>query len=226
MGRTGTGHTGTGHTGTTVVVIGGGALTDRAVRAAAAAVDPVVVAADGGLDHAVAAGLEPTVLVGDLDSISAAGTMWAYAHEVDIDRHPPDKDATDTALALARAATIGGAELLVLGGHGDRLDHTLGIVAALGASSLGAFRTVRAVLGEVMLHVVHPGREARLTPAEGTVFSLLALHGACTGVTLSGARWPLDGATLEAGDTVGISNEAIDEVHVAVAGGVLTVVLP
>lgn len=214
------------HTGTTVVVIGGGALSDRAVRAVSATTHTLVVAADGGLDHAVAIGLEPAVLVGDLDSISAAGTMWAYAHGVEIERHPGDKDATDTALALDRAVTLGGTDLLVLGGWGDRLDHTLGTVAALGAPALGTFRTVRAVLGDVMLHVLHPQHEATLTPAAGTVFSLLALHGTCHGVTVAGARWPLTDATLEPGATLGISNEAIDTVHVTVAEGVLTVVLP
>ena len=58
-----------------VVVIGGGALSTRAIDAIRP--DAVVIAADSGLDHAVAAGLRPAVLVGDLDSISASGRMWA-----------------------------------------------------------------------------------------------------------------------------------------------------
>ena len=39
--------------------------------------DGIVLAADGGLDHALAAGLEPTGLIGDLDSITEAGLAWA-----------------------------------------------------------------------------------------------------------------------------------------------------
>ena len=85
-----------------VVVIGGGALSPRFI--ADVAHDATIIAADSGLDHAVAAGLRPTILVGDLDSISAHGKMWAYAHELEIDQHPVDKGATDTELALARAA--------------------------------------------------------------------------------------------------------------------------
>ena len=112
-----------------VVVIGGGPLLPAAV--AEVADDATIIAADSGLAHAVAAGLRPTVLLGDLDSISAHGKMWAYAHEVEIDQHPVDKDATDTELALVRAASIDATALLVIGGAGDRFDHTLGTIAAL-----------------------------------------------------------------------------------------------
>ena len=57
------------------------------------------------------------MLVGDLDSISASGRMWAYAHELLIDEHPEAKDETDTELALAAAAAMADAQhLLLLGG--------------------------------------------------------------------------------------------------------------
>ena len=59
----------------------------------------VVIAADGALDHALAAGLEPAGLVGDLDSISDAG-LDGRAQHATIQRHDPDKDHTDTELAL------------------------------------------------------------------------------------------------------------------------------
>ena len=98
-----------------VVVIGGGALSTRALEAIRD--DAVIIAADSGLDHAVEAGLRPTVLVGDLDSISASGRMWAYAREVEIHEHPADKDATDTEIAIERALQVPDVrQLLVIGG--------------------------------------------------------------------------------------------------------------
>ncbi len=42
-------------------------------------------------------------LVGDLDSVSAAGAAAAEAPGTAIERHPPDKDATDTELAIDAA---------------------------------------------------------------------------------------------------------------------------
>ena len=95
----------------TVVITGGAAIPAAAVGTMRTLGTSAVIAADGGLDHAVAAGVEPTHLVGDLDSLSAAGRMWAYAHGLAIDEHPADKDRTDTELALklprqsARAAS-------------------------------------------------------------------------------------------------------------------------
>ena len=56
----------------TVAVLTGSEPLDPVAVAAADGADRIV-AADGGLDHARAAGLIPDVLVGDLDSVSADG---------------------------------------------------------------------------------------------------------------------------------------------------------
>ena len=193
--------------------------------------DALVIAADSGLDHAVAAGIEPRMLVGDLDSISAGGRMWAYAHDLVIDEHPADKDATDTDLALtaavaASAGSPGSDRLLVLGGAGDRLDHLIGTITRLGRADLAGFAEVRAVLGDAAVLIAHDTRPVVVDEPAGTTFSLLALHGTCTGVDVVGARWPLTGATLPAAATLGISNEIEQPTHISVADGVLTVVIP
>ncbi len=60
----------------------------------------------------------------------------------------------------------------------------------------------------------------------GQTFSLLALHGPCGGVQVTGARWPLHDATLTGTEARGMSNEATDRTEVHVASGVLTVVVP
>jgi thiamine pyrophosphokinase len=208
------------------VIIGGGPL--RAPDDATARRFDVVVAADSGLDVALAAGLHPTHLVGDLDSISSAGSEWAAAHGVPIEQHPADKDATDTALALDRARRLGATEIVLFGGIGiDRFDHLLGTVAALGDHGLAGVPLLSAHLGASTLYVLHPGHEVSVDLLTGTVFSLVALHGDCTGVAVRGAQWPLDDADLPSGSTRGISNAAVDpSVRVSTATGVLTVVVP
>ncbi|MEO7371501.1 MAG: thiamine diphosphokinase [Ilumatobacteraceae bacterium] len=207
-----------------VVVIGGGPLSSRAI--AEIAPTAVVVAADSGLDHAVAAGLRPTILVGDLDSISAHGKMWAYAHELEIDQHPQDKGSTDTELALARATATDATQLLVCGASGDRFDHALGTLAALGNPTLSRFDSVRLLLDGTAIHVLHRDRSVDLDLAVGSPFSLLSLHGTCAGIEVTGARWPLTGAEFEPWSTLGISNEATGLLHVAVSDGILTLVVP
>ena len=222
----------TDHAHGAVVVIGGGTLSPSAVARARSAVDAgaVVIAADSGLDHAVESDLRPTMLVGDLDSISAAGRMWAYAHEVEVHEYPTDKDFTDTELAIELALErAAGGGLLVIGGIdlGDpRLDHVLGTFAALGHESLAGFSTVEAIIGTDEVHIVHGGRSAVINIDAGQTFSLLALHGPAEGVTTVGARWPLTSATLQANRARGVSNLADGPVTLTVGTGVLTMVIP
>lgn len=215
-----------------IVVIGGGDLSSRAVELVEAVAPTAVIAADSGLDVALSAGLVPTALVGDLDSLSASGRMWAYAHHVPIEEHAADKDLTDTELALAHAVRHTGdtsGDLLVVGGIGDeldRLDHLLGTLQALGHPTLAAFDSITAVLGTAEVHVVHAGHSIAPPLEAGRTFSLVALHGACTGVDVTGARWTLTDATFTGHEARGLSNISDGTPHVSVGQGVLTMVIP
>ena len=58
-----------------------------------------VIAADSGMDHALALGVEVDLLVGDLDSVLPESIPLAKR----VERHPWDKDVTDLELALLAA---------------------------------------------------------------------------------------------------------------------------
>jgi thiamine pyrophosphokinase len=209
--------------GRVVVVTGAAPLEPVAVARLGDA--DFIVAADGGLDHALAAGLRPHLLVGDLDSVSAAARDWAAGH-AETAVHPTDKSRTDTELAIAVATDRRPERLTLLAGAGDRLDHTIAAVGALGGPSTEAIATVDGWWGAQRLLVVRPGRPVGFMSPPGTTFSVLALHGPCRGVTIAGARWPLTGADLDPVVGVGVSNQtAGGEVIVEVAAGVLTVIV-
>ena len=208
----------------TVVVITGA---DAIVPAVAQRIPDgaVVIAADGALDHALAAGVRPAGLVGDMDSISAAGLEWAARHAT-IERHDPDKDHTDTELALMMAADLRPARLILVGA-GDRLDHVLAAIGALGQPYLTSIPVIDAWWDEQWIRVLHGPGSTTLELADGTTLSLLALHGPCSGVTVTGVRWPLERAHLAPLVGVGVSNVALGpEVTVRVSTGVLTIVMP
>ena len=78
-----------------------------------------VVAADGGLVRARATGLQPAVLVGDLDSLPAGELEAATGAGLELRRSPVDKDESDTELALLEAAARGATRITVLGADGD-----------------------------------------------------------------------------------------------------------
>lgn len=184
----------------------------------------VVVAADSGADHAAALGLTVDLLVGDLDSISPAGRRASAGAEVL--GAEADKDATDLEMALTVAARMTGpdARTVLVGGRGGRLDHELTTLATL-AGPLTVDRRAEAWLGSAHALVVRDRVEIRTRPGE--LVSLIPVHGAATGVDTDGLRWPLRDATLDAGTTWGMSNQALAvAVGVRVASGILLVVRP
>jgi thiamine pyrophosphokinase len=208
---------------TVVVITGAGAIAPAAAQHIPDGA--VVVAADGALDHALAAGLAPAWLVGDMDSISPAGLEWASRHAT-IERHDPDKDQTDTELALLMAADLQPARLILIGA-GHRLDHVLAAIGALGHPHLTSIPVIDAWWDDQWIRVVHGPGSTTLELAEGTTLSLLALHGPCSGVTITGVRWPLERSPLAPLVGVGVSNVAVDpEVAIRVSTGVLTIVIP
>jgi thiamine pyrophosphokinase len=183
-----------------------------------------VIAADKGLEHAVALGLEVAVAVGDFDSATEEAVATAEAAGVRIERHPRDKDATDLELALDVAATMEPRRILVIAGAGGRLDHLLSTALVLGAERYAGCQ-IDALLGQTRLHVVRG--ERHLKAKRGELVTLLALNGPAEGVRTEGLVYPLRGETLEAGSTRGVSNEFAEKTaRVVVERGVVLAIRP
>jgi thiamine pyrophosphokinase len=203
-----------------VVLAGGGAAHPDLVLPRAG----LVVAADSGADQAASLGLDVDVVVGDLDSITPATLADLRDAGVEVEGHHPDKDATDVELALARAAVLEPDRIVLVGGHGGRLDHAMATLAALaGVAAPG--RSVEAWMGpaHLLVTVDTAGIDGRLDE----IVSLLPLGGPAEGVTTEGLRWPLRDATLPPWSTWGMSNEVSEPpASVAVRRGVLAVVRP
>jgi thiamine pyrophosphokinase len=209
-----------------VVVGGGGPPAVTAADLGDLGADPVVIAADSGLEHGRALGLHVDAVVGDMDSVDPAALDAAAADGVLVDRHPEAKDATDLALAIDAALATGPGRLVVVTGAGDRFDHALAVALAVSAPvSALATVAVEAWVGAAHLWVV---RDAVTLPGRpGDLLTLLPLHGAARGVTTSGLLYPLRGEDLEPGATRGVSNEwAAPVATVRLQSGVLVAVAP
>ena len=205
-----------------VVVAGGEAPRPEAVLSVP--LGATVVAADGGLEHAEALGLEVTLAVGDFDSAAPEAVFAAEAAGTLVERHPADKDATDLELALEAALAFAPQRILVLAGLGDRLDHLLSALLLLG-SARWAGVTVDAEIGAARLHVIRGERE--LAGRAGELVSLLPVHGRAEAVWTEGLVYELRGETLEPGSSRGVSNLfATGRARVSVERGVLVVVRP
>ncbi len=208
---------------TEIVVIGGGGPPSRAAADAIPSA-ATVIAADSGLDHARALGLDVAVAVGDMDSVDPTTLDAAMRAGTRIDRHPEAKDATDLELAVDEALSRRPRRLVVVTGAGDRLDHTLAVVLLLGSPRL-ADVTVEGWIGPARLTVVR-GR-GTLHGRPGDLVTLLAVHGPAAGVTTNGLLYPLADEDLDPGSSRGVSNEmAAQEAKVHVRAGVVVAVQP
>lgn len=188
------------------LVFAGGDLNDGpAVQAAlSAAPGALIVAADSGARHALACGLMPDLVVGDLDSLAADEVADLRARGVTIDQHPAHKDETDLELALIAACARGATWLRILGAVGDRMDQTLANIALLTLSDLDG-RDARIVSGRQTLWLLHPG----LHPVHGEpgdTISLIAFVPGVTGITTDGLEYPLRDEVLAFGPARGVSN--------------------
>lgn len=163
--------------------------------------DAVIACADGGLRHARALGLTPDLVVGDFDSHDAADAVGE-----DVIRLTPEKDDTDTQHCLRTLLARGCAEVTVVCATGGRLDHLLANLSLCEqARSLGG-RCL--VLDRQNLAFLHEGGSRHfMTDPRYRFFSIVPLDAVLTGVTIRGAKYPLDRATVTRAGMISISNE-------------------
>jgi thiamine pyrophosphokinase len=166
--------------------------------------DALVIGADSGVEHALALGRHVDLVVGDFDSVKPDVLTKVEEAGARVERHPPDKDATDLDLALRAALDRGVERVTIVGGHGGRIDHFAANLQLLAAPRLAAV-DVDAWLGRAHVTVVRG--VARIDGRPGELVTLLAVGGCADGVTTTGLRFPLHDAPLVPGSTLGVSNE-------------------
>ena len=159
-----------------------------------------VIYCDCGLKHKEALGIEPDLIIGDFDS-------WQKP-ETDIETIvlPVIKDDTDTVYAVKEAVKRGYDEFLLIGVFGGRLDHTLGNLSIL----LNLFKQgKRATAADDYSIITVVGKEPEYIGGEFAFFSLLAIDGDAKGVTIKGAKYPLENAVISPYFPLGVSNEVL-----------------
>jgi thiamine pyrophosphokinase len=184
----------------------------------------LIVGADGGAAQALALGISPQVVIGDMDSLPGPEHRRLEERGARFVVHPRAKDETDLELALTYAAQEGAREIVILGALGGRLDHTLSNVLLLALPPLAGV-SVRVAAGEEEMILLRSKETVSLAGQIGDVVSLLPLGGDARGVTTDGLAWPLHDDTLRFGHSRGVSNEMVAPVaRVSVEDGYLLVV--
>jgi thiamine pyrophosphokinase len=166
----------------------------------------LVCAADSGLDTLVAWGLEPGLIVGDMDSVSSPSLLERFPG-AEVILAPRDKDETDTELALSALAERGAGRIVLAGGGEGRLDHLLAIRSVF--ERRGSPRPSEWHTAAEVLYLVEEGRGLELDAAPGSTVSVFPLAGGAEGMSSRGLKWPLDGLRWGPGG-FGVSNVATE----------------
>ena len=178
-----------------------------------------VIAVDGGVDHAAAAGVQPNLIMGDMDSI-----VGSFPDGVPVERFRSEKDDSDTMLAVRKAIELGYEEVILLFATGGRLDHSYSNIQAL--LYLDERGRKAAILDEdCRIYPIHNGK-LRIKKEVGYNFSVFSASERSTGVYIRGAKYPLVNATVLNSFPIGLSNEFIkEEAEVSVKDGTLIVMV-
>lgn len=191
--------------GRIVFILAGGPVSDlEFLRERITSVQPVaILCADGGAYHAYRLGVIPEAIIGDMDSLDDEKARFFSGRGCRLLRHSPDKDETDTELALAEALGMNPDAVWIFGAMGRRLDHTLANLSLLACE---AARGVDVRLVDPFCEVFLVRGMWILEGEPGQTVSVFPLGDAAEGITLEGFEYPLDGATMKPGKPYGVSN--------------------
>lgn len=182
----------------------------------------VIIAADGGTHHVLNLGLLPSVVIGDLDSLTDKEKIQLKSHNVRMLSYPADKDETDLELALEYSVKAGYREILLVGALGRRLDQTLGNISLL---TNPALHEANIRMDDGVEEVFFIRGSCQLRGKEGDLISLVPWAGNVTGITTEGLRWKLKNETLFSYKTRGISNRlAAERAVISIESGLLLVI--
>ncbi len=176
-----------------------------------------IIAADGGLETLKNNNLSPNLIVGDFDSLG-------FIPEGDnIIRHNPEKDYTDTFLALNEGINRGFDTFILYGCAGGRIDHTLANIQTLAYAADKGVKCYM-VYDNHIITAVKDGTLA-FTDTERGYISVFCSGKDAIGVTIKGLKYSIDNATLSSKFPLGVSNEFMEEdSEVSVKDGTLIII--
>ena len=178
-----------------------------------------IIAADGGQNRAREFGLQPDCVIGDFDS-----TTLNEDFDCIYITYPAEKDLTDTEAALTHALEKGCRNVILLGGMGGRLDHTMGNIGLLD-KYYNSFDHMEFIDGKNRMELLKDSGRTLKRDARYKYFGLVSLNAEASGIDIRGAKYELTRASLERASTLGVSNEfSEDTVEIYVREGTLLIV--
>ena len=184
-----------------------------------------ILAADSGMNALYAAAVTPDIIIGDFDSADEKILAFFQQNKaIDFCTLNPEKDDTDTEFAIRESIRRGADSITIIGGTGTRLDHVLGNISLLG---IGFEEQISMELLDEhnRIRMIQKPLTLEKDAQYGKYVSLIPYGGDVQGITLRGFKYPLSDYTMGGFNSLGISNEIVDEKAVIeLTGGSLLVI--
>lgn len=171
----------------------------------------IIIAVDKGLDALNKLNILPNHIVGDLDSVNQS-LIESYKNnpKINIHQYQPEKDYTDTDIALKLAISLCSSHITIIGALGKRMDHALANIHIL-LVALNANIPCELLDDNNRIYLVNNTHTIEKLNTYGKYISLIPLTSSVEGLILIGFKYPLDNYSLTIGKSLGISNEIIDD---------------
>ena len=178
------------------VIVGAGELEDAVIRRREG---DLVIAADGGLKYLERAGIAPDIALGDFDSLGYRPNLPEVIY------HPPEKDDTDTMLAVREGFARGFDTFVIYAGLGGRLDHTVANLQTLAFIAENGGRGY--LVGGASVSTALKDSSIAFGADERGMISVFCMGEKAEGVTISGLKYEVENAELVPYLPLGASNE-------------------
>lgn len=194
-----------------LIVCGGEIDGDFAERLIMSSGFEVIIAADRGMDFLYEHKITPDIIVGDFDSVkNEALSYFKEKGMSDIHALNPEKDDTDSECALQIALDHGADHIIIIGATGTRIDHVLGNISLLG-KAMSEGKMAELLDTHNRIRMIDNELEIEKNKQYGKYVSIIPV---CKNnkITLEGFKYPLKDYTFEGFNTLGISNEIVDDI--------------
>ncbi|MFT5872257.1 MAG: thiamine pyrophosphokinase [Clostridium sp.] len=206
-----------------IIIISGGKPPSKELLIKEIMANTFLIGADSGANCLYDYNIKPDLLVGDFDSIDKKVLEYFKKSNCIIDIYPTEKDFTDTEIAVKKALCMKPNEIVFLGCTGSRVDHLLGNIGML---KICLENGVKACIKDENNNIRLIDAGTTLNGTVGDTFSLQSYGDEIIGLTIEGAKYPLNNYNLKIGQSITISNEfAVPLVQLKFKAGTLMIIL-
>jgi len=206
-----------------VIIISGGSPPSKELLIKEISENTFLIGADSGANCLYFYNIKPDLLVGDFDSIDEIVMDYFTKNNCEIDVYSKEKDFTDTEIAVKKALNMKPSEIVLLGCTGGRVDHLLGNIGLL---KVCLEEGVNACIkdGNNVIRLINSSTS--LKGNLGDIFSVQSYCDEIIGLTIEGAKYPLNNYNLKIGQGISISNEFKEnKVRIKFKSGTLMIIL-